>query len=122
MARKTATALGGALFLWLMLVFIGDLGLMGTAIVTQIPIETIFLAAALNPLQLFKMAAILTIQANLEILGPAGIYATQQFGSILLPGILGALALWIIFPLGAALALFTRQGSLSSRRSQGALQ
>lgn len=116
-AHKTATAIGGALFAWLLLVFVGDLGIMGTAIVTQMPIQSVFFLSILNPLQLFKIASILTIQANLEVLGPAGIYATQQFGSALLPLLLSGLALWIVLPLLLALALFTRQEKLTVKRS-----
>lgn len=108
-AHKTAAALGGALFAWLFLVFIGDLGIMGTAIATQMPIQTVFFTAVLNPLQMFKIASILTIQANLEVLGPAGLYATDQFGSLLLPLLLTGLILWIVIPLGGALALFSNQ-------------
>lgn len=108
-AHKTASALGGALFAWLFLVFIGDLGIMGTAIATQMPIQTVFFTAVLNPLQMFKIASILTIQANLEVLGPAGLYATDQFGSLLLPLLLTGLILWIVIPLGGALALFSNQ-------------
>lgn len=108
-AYKTAAALGGALFAWLFLVFIGDLGIMGTAIATQMPIQTVFFTAVLNPLQMFKIASILTIQANLEVLGPAGLYATDQFGSLLLPLLLTGLILWIVIPLGGALALFSNQ-------------
>jgi Cu-processing system permease protein len=108
-AHKTAAALGGALFLWLFLVFIGDLGIMGTTAAMQIPIETVFLIAVLNPLQMFKIAAILTIQASLEVLGPAGLYATDRFGALLLPLLLAGLLTWIILPLAGAVILFARQ-------------
>lgn len=119
-ARKTSTALGGSLGLWLLLVFVGDLGVMGTAIVMQLPIASVLIITTLNPLQLFKFAAIVSIQANLEILGPAGMYATQQFGAALLPLLLIGLVLWIVLPLAGALALFVRQGSMTSSRSRGA--
>ena len=108
-AQKTTAALGGALFLWLFLVFIGDLGIMGTALSTQMPIQAVFFIAVLNPLQMFKIASILTIQANLEVLGPAGLYATNQFGGLLLPLLLLGLVIWIIVPLLCALGLFSRQ-------------
>jgi Cu-processing system permease protein len=108
-AHKTTAALGGALFLWLFLVFIGDLGIMGTALSTQMPIQVVFFIAVLNPLQMFKIASILTIQANLEVLGPAGLYATDQFGGLLLPLLLLGLAIWIVVPLLCALGLFSRQ-------------
>ncbi len=107
-AGKTATALGGALFLWLFLVFIGDLGLMGTAVSTQMPIETVFFIAVLNPLQMFKIASILSIQANLEVLGPAGLYATDEFGGLLLPLLLLGLVIWIILPLVGAVTVFVQ--------------
>lgn len=108
-AQKTTAALGGALFLWLFLVFIGDLGIMGTALSTQMPIQAVFFIAVLNPLQMFKIASILTIQANLEVLGPAGLYATNQFGGLLLPLLLLGLVIWIVVPLLCALGLFSRQ-------------
>lgn len=107
--QKTTAALGGALFLWLFLVFIGDLGIMGTALSTQMPIQVVFFIAVLNPLQMFKIASILTIQANLEVLGPAGLYATDQFGGLLLPLLLLGLVSWIILPLLGAITVFSRQ-------------
>jgi len=116
-AQKTTAALGGALFLWLFLVFIGDLGIMGTALSTQMPIQTVFFVAVLNPLQMFKIASILTIQANLEVLGPAGLYAADQFGGLLLPLLLLGLIVWIIVPLLAALTIFSRQEKLILKRS-----
>ncbi len=109
---RIATALGGALFLWLFLVFIGDLGIMGTVIATQMPVDAIFWVTVLNPLQMFKFSSILTIQANLDVLGPAGLYATSQFGSSLLPLLLVGLLIWIVIPLGFALFLFMRQEKL----------
>lgn len=108
MTRKTATALGGALFIWLLLVFVGDLGLIGAAIVTEMPIETTTLLAMLNPLQLFKMGAIFSVHASLEVLGPAGQYATTTFGESFMPLIWAGLLLWVIVPLGAAQLVFRR--------------
>jgi Cu-processing system permease protein len=114
---KTATALAGGLFLWLFLVFIGDLGIMGTAIMTRMPIESVLGVSLINPLQLFKISSILSIQANLEVLGPAGLYATAQFGGSLLPMLVGGLLLWVVLPLVAALLLFTHQEKFKARRS-----
>lgn len=117
LAQKTAAALGGALFVWLLLVFIGDLGIMGTTVAMRLPIQAVFFIAILNPLQMFKIASILTIQANLEILGPAGLYATDQFGGLLLPLLLAGLALWIVLPLLAALLIFARQEKFTLKGS-----
>lgn len=105
LTRRASVAVGIGLFLWLVFVFFGDLGMMGTAIVLRVPIANLFLMSLSNPLQVFKMAAILDIQTTLDILGPAGIYAMQQYGEALLAVFLGVLVLWIVLP--AALA-YTR--------------
>ena len=44
------------------------------------------------------MAAILNINATMDILGPAGIYAFQRYGQSLLGIFLGVLALWAVVP------------------------
>jgi hypothetical protein len=56
------------------------------------------------------MASILTIQANLEVLGPAGLYATARFGAALLPLMIAGLVLWVVVPMLFALRLFNREG------------
>lgn len=117
-SHRTATALGGALFLWLFLVFIGDLGIMGTTIATRMPVDLMFWVTSLNPLQMFKFASILIIQANLEVLGPAGLYATSQFGNLLLPIMLGGLLVWILAPLSLAATAFARQERFSQRKDR----
>jgi Cu-processing system permease protein len=115
--QKTSTALTTGLFAWLLLVFVGDLGIMGAAIITQMPIQTVFWVAIINPLQLFKMAAILTIQANLEVLGPVGMYGTEHYGTSLLPMLLFGLLLWVVIPMGIALMSFSTRGFVPLKRS-----
>ena len=110
--RRASVAVGIGLFLWLAFVFFGDLGMMGTAIVLKVPIDNLFWASLINPLQVFKMAAILTIQTTLDILGPAGIYAVQKYGDVLMAVFLGALALWIVVPAAAAYVRFATKGDL----------
>jgi Cu-processing system permease protein len=109
---KSATAVGVALFLWLVLVFFGDLGLMGTAIVLRLDIDQLFTMALLNPLQIFKMAAILSIRSNLEVLGPAGIYAVRTYGSQLMLFLLALLTVWVVLPLGGTYLVFRKRGVL----------
>lgn len=116
LVQKTSTALTSGLFAWLLLVFVGDLGIMGAAIVTQMPIQTVFWLATINPLQMFKMAAILTIQANLEVLGPVGMYGTEQYGMALLPMMLIGLLLWILVPMAIALIMFNSLGFTPMKR------
>ena len=73
--RKGSTAISIALFVWLLLLVFGDLGLMGTAMVLKLDVSQLFTLTMLNPMQIFKIAAILNIRGSLEVLGPAGIYA-----------------------------------------------
>jgi Cu-processing system permease protein len=110
--RKSATAVGLALFLWLVLVFFGDLGLMGTAVVMQLEIGQLFTLALLNPLQLFKMASILALRSNLEVLGPAGVYAVRTYGSGLMVVLLIILSAWVILPLSSTYLVFRKRGVL----------
>ena len=109
---KSATAVGVALFVWLLLVFFGDLGLMGTAIVLRMEISQLFTLALINPLQLYKMAAILAIRSNLEVLGPAGIYAVRTYGSQLLLFLSVLLLAWTVIPLSLTYMIFKRKGVL----------
>ncbi|NLF66761.1 MAG: ABC transporter permease, partial [Chloroflexi bacterium] len=103
---------GVALFLWLILVFIGDLGVMGTALVLQLDVNQLFALALANPLQLFKIAAVYSLRQNLEVLGPAGIYALRTYGSQLLPLLVGLLLAWVLLPFLAATFSFRRKGIL----------
>jgi Cu-processing system permease protein len=70
------------------------------------------LLALLNPLQVFKMAAVLAIDGNLEVLGPAGVYAVRTYGPGLLPLLLGVMTLWSAGALAGAYALFRKRGGL----------
>jgi Cu-processing system permease protein len=112
LSRRAGVAIGIGLFLWLTFVFLGDLGLMGTAIALKLPIEQLFLLALANPLQVFKMASILDINATLDILGPAGIFATQEFGRRLRYIFLGVMALWIVLPAALAYIRFASKSDL----------
>lgn len=104
-SRSGALASGLALFVWLGLVFVGDLGLMGTAIVMRLKIHTLFGLALVNPLQVFKIATVNALRASLEILGPAGIYATRTYGDSLVALLIGVLVAWIVV---ATLAAYLR--------------
>ncbi len=110
--KKAATAVGLALFLWLVLVYFGDLGLMGTAVVMQMDIEQLLALALANPLQVFKIAAVLDLRENLEVLGPAGIYATRTYGGALWPMLVGLLLVWVVAPFLLATQVFKKRGVL----------
>ncbi len=110
--RKSISSLGITLFLWLLLVFITDLGLMGTAIVLKLQISELFYLSIINPLQVFKVSSILILNGNLNVLGPGGTYAIQTYGKSLLPLLLGILFLFTIFPMILACLIIQRRGDL----------
>jgi Cu-processing system permease protein len=109
-SRSSALAVGLALLVWLMLVFLGDLGLMGTAVVMKLDIGTLFALTLVNPLQVFKIATVYGLRATLEVLGPAGIYATRTYGAQLLPLLVSVLVVWVMTPLAAAYVRFRLAG------------
>jgi Cu-processing system permease protein len=111
-ATRTSVAIGIGLFLWLLFVFAGDLGMMGTALMLRVPIETLFWLSLINPLQIFKMAAIVQMHATLDILGPAGIFATQRFGAGIAMFFLAALGVWAIIPALIAYFSFQAEGDI----------
>lgn len=110
LSRRASTAVGVALFLWLLLVFLGDLGVMGTAIVLRLRVGHLLLLALLNPLQVFKVAAILAVRGSLEVLGPAGLYAVRAYGARLMPLLVLVLAAWTVFPLSSVYLVVHRRG------------
>ncbi len=108
--KRAATAVGLALFLWLVLVYFGDLGLMGTAVVMGLKVEQLLTLALINPLQVFKLAAVFDLRQNLEVLGPAGIYAFRTYGGTLWPMLVGLLLAWVATPFLLATWVFKKRG------------
>jgi Cu-processing system permease protein len=109
MARKASVAIGTAVFVWLVLVFVTDLGLMAGTLALKMRIETLFGLALANPLQVFKMWSLHTVDATLDVLGPAGLYASDTFGArlgLLFAGVMGA---WIALPPALAVLVFSRR-------------
>lgn len=105
---QTSAALGIAVTLWLAFVIVGDLGLMGSALVMKLDPETLLTLTLINPLDVYKLLTVDQLQASLDVLGPAGAFATEQLGRFLAPVLLGLLALWVLLPLPAGYRLFTR--------------
>lgn len=112
LAKKGATAVGLALFLWLLLAFFTDLGLMGTALALKMQVREVFLLSLVNPLQVFKMSAILVLRGSLDVLGPGGTYAVRTYGDGLLPVLLSILAFLTILPLAASYLIFQKRGDV----------
>lgn len=98
MANRSAAALGVSVFAWLLLVFVGDMGLMGTAAATSMPVSALFVSALLNPVEAFRLAALNALSGSLDALGPAGIYAVDALGDALAVVLFGTLAAWLVIP------------------------
>jgi Cu-processing system permease protein len=105
---QTAGALGIALTLWLGFVIVGDLGLMGSALVMDLRAETLLTLTLINPLDVYKLLGVEQLQTSLDVLGPAGAYATEELGGSLAPLLFGLLAAWVLLPLPLGYALFKR--------------
>lgn len=112
LCRRTAVAMGVAVFVWLVLVLGTDLGLMAGTIAMQWPIETLFKFAVASPLQVFKMWSLQSVDASLDVLGPAGLYAQEEFGRSLYGLFAGVLVAWIALPLAVAAIIFNRRSPL----------
>lgn len=108
-SQRAASALGLALFVWLVLTFLGDLGIMGTAIATRLPVNVLFASVVLNPVEAFRLSAMLVLHGSLDVLGPAGSYAVDSFGDALLWVVVGSLVLWVLVPALAGWWIFDRR-------------
>jgi Cu-processing system permease protein len=109
LARRGAAATGTAIMAWLVIVFVGDLGLMGSAVLFRLRAGNLLLASLANPAQCFKIAVIGSYDPTLDLLGPAGLYASNALGAGLVPVLVGCLVAWAVVPFVVACALFTRR-------------
>lgn len=109
LARRSGAATGAAILAWLVLVFLGDLGLMGSAVLFRLQAQDLFMLAIVNPTQAFKLAVIGGFDSNLDVLGPAGLYAVNTFGPYLSTLLVGCLLAWLFIPLLASIVVFSRR-------------
>lgn len=112
LSRKASVAIGAAIFAWLGMVFVTDLALMAGAIALRLRIEELFMLALFNPLQVFKMWALHSVDASLDVLGPAGLYAVEEYGRSLHALFGASMAAWIVLPLALAAAAISRRSPL----------
>lgn len=112
LVERSSVATGLAVFAWFCFVFLGDLGLMGTSIMLRLEARHVLMIALANPLQEFKLAAVVVLRGGLESLGPAGLYATRTLGEGLLPLLIGLLIAWTVVPLVIAWRVLRKRGAL----------
>lgn len=111
LSRRSGVATGIGLFVWLLLVFASDLGLMAGTVLFRLRVQEVFFLGVLNPLQAFKMSIIVNMNASLDVLGPVGVYASQTFGDALPLLLASVLVMWAVVPLILALVLFNRRSA-----------
>lgn len=112
LSRRSSVAVGIALFVWLALVFVSDLGLMAGSLIFKLRVQEVFALASLNPLQAFKMGVIVSMNASLDVLGPVGAYASHTLGGAMSWVLAGSIVAWIVLPLVAAAMIFARRKSI----------
>lgn len=80
LARSTEVAQTAAFSLWLILILFLDLILLGVLIQEKIPADLAIAIALINPLQVFRTAAMLLFDPNLVLLGPSAFVILDFFG------------------------------------------
>ena len=81
------------------LVFATDLVLMAATMTLHLTIQRLFAVALINPMQVFKMWSLRSIDASLDVLGPAGLYGQTTFGPSLNWIFAAVLMAWTLVPL-----------------------
>lgn len=112
LSKRSAMALGVAVFVWVTLLFLGDLGLMATVVATKLDLRIVIGVALLNPAEAFKIASIDQVGSSLDALGPAGNYLVTNLGRGLRPLLLGLLFAWIAIPALIAVFRFQREDAI----------
>ena len=110
--NRSGAALGTAVFVWLAFAFLGDIGLMGTSVATDLPVGALFFAALANPVEAFRLASLTAFSGSLDVLGPAGTYAVDRLGSRLELVLLTTTAIWAVVPATLAGIRFNRSKDL----------
>jgi Cu-processing system permease protein len=96
---------GATLGAWLLMILLGDLGLMGLLMLRQLPTKVLLVLTFLNPVHQFRVAAVALFRPSLEVLGPVGLYARDRLGGALVPVLLISLLVWTF---GAVLVALER--------------
>ena len=109
-ADSRVKALSGAVLAWFLLVLVYDLGAIGLALWISSSGRTLLAVALGNPVEATRLLAVLSVEPDLQILGPLGSYMVDRLGTatsaVLL---LVSLAAWSVAPLGIAVRIFQSQ-------------
>ncbi len=109
LVRDRGTAAGIAVGLWLLLVLIWDMALLGLLVADQGGAVTTGVVDALlllNPADAYRLFNLAGLPGVRMLSGMAGLAAESGLSA---PVLLGALAAWVVVPLGIAAAVFARR-------------
>lgn len=81
-ARSADVAQGAAFVVWLTLILFLDLILLGVMIRESLPPDTAVALALVNPMQVFRTAAMLMFDPQLVLLGPTAYVILDNFGQV----------------------------------------
>ncbi len=102
MARSIDIAQGSAFLVWLLLLLFMDLVLLGLMVQAQWPPELVIGISLVNPMQVFRTAALVLFDPALMIMGPAAFVILDNFGTngfvsfaIIYPALLGTLSAFV---------------------------
>lgn len=109
-SNSRVRALATGVLVWFVLVLFYDLGAIGLALAVSSSGKTLLLAVLGNPVEAVRILAVLSLEPDLQILGPLGSYLNNELGTGLSAGVLvGAILAWALAPLAAAIEVFRRQ-------------
>jgi Cu-processing system permease protein len=107
--RSRARVIGAAFSVWLLLVYVSDLGTIGLAIARSLRPGQVFVLALLNPVEQARVLGTIALTDRLDVLGPVGIFGLDVFGPAGLTGLLaGLLVAMAAVPLVAGYAVFRK--------------
>lgn len=102
LVRSQARAIIWLLVLWALAVALLDFGLVALMLQWRVNAQTVFLVAALNPVQAARMALLSGASAELSALGPVGFYLANRVGAgallalgLVWPAVVGAVS-WLV--------------------------
>jgi len=117
-SRTAVQAQGAGIFAWFGFVLLYDLLLVGVLAVSGVRVGLLAAALVANPVDAARVLGVLVLEPDLYLLGPAGAYLTAQLsrsGAALLLG--GALLVWAVAPVVAAVVRFQIPGARRRRQA-----
>lgn len=110
LSNSRVKALALAVMMWFVLVLFYDLGAISVALWVSSSGKTLTLAALGNPVESVRLLAVMSLDPDLQVLGPLGSYLQNELGRAMSMGMLSAgVVAWTAAPVVVAARLFNRQ-------------